>query len=133
MAATDRAQDARRFRPPASRDVALTGARGHKSVYATPEGIMRRHLDPGAALAAGDPAQVVLPEAPRLAAAELAALDDRLERARLAARIGIEAVTPGEAEAPEPVAFLRALTGGGGVNGRLRRSDAAPSGLKVDR
>ena len=117
---TGRAQDRYRFRTPSLRNVTLTAPYGHNGAYATLEGMIRHHGDPGLGLAThpadgpehpamGDPAELVavyaansLPRAP-LSALETSAL----------------------------VAFLGALTDPVSRVGRLGVPETVPSGLPV--
>ncbi|PSL18446.1 cytochrome-c peroxidase [Shimia abyssi] len=131
MGASDRLEDAYRFRTPQLRNVALTGPYGHNGAYATLEGIVRHHLDARAAFEAWDASMAVLPEVPWLSAADLLSMQDKRERARLGAVSDIEPVSLSDAEVAQIVAFLHALTGTESVKGRLGRPDQVPSGLEV--
>ena len=84
MGESDELADAYRFRTPSLRNVALTSPYGHNGAYPTLEGIIRHHSNPLQALKRWDKRQADLPAAPWLANIDFVALDDRLERARLA-------------------------------------------------
>ncbi len=131
MAASDRIEDAYRFRTPSLRNVALTAPYGHNGAYATLEGMVRHHLDPKAGFAGWQPHMAGLPDVPWLAAADFLPLDDSLERARLSARTDIAPVALTDAEIGQLVAFLHVLTGTASVRGRLGRPGRVPSGLEV--
>ncbi|RMF36925.1 MAG: methylamine utilization protein MauG [Alphaproteobacteria bacterium] len=133
MGASDRLEDAYRFRTPSLRNVALTAPYGHDGAYATLEGIIRHHLDPRGSLQAWTPQMAVLPDVPWLAATDFLSLDDRLEQARFTARLDITPRRLSDAEIADLVAFLKALTGTASVKGRLGRPERVPSGLKVER
>jgi cytochrome c peroxidase len=133
MAASDRLEDAYRFRTPSLRNVALTAPYGHNGAYATLTGIVRHHLDPAAGFAGWQPEMVALPDAPWLAAADFLPLQDSRERARLAARVDITPVDLTEPEVTQIVAFLGALTGTASLAGRLGRPTTVPSGLEMER
>lgn len=131
MAASDRIEDAYRFRTPSLRNVALTAPYGHNGAYRTLEGIVRHHLDPKSAFAAWDKAEAVLPAAPWLEGRDFLSFEDARERARLASRLDIAPVALKESEIEALVAFLGALTGTASVKGRLGRPAAVPSGLEL--
>lgn len=130
MAESDRLEDAYSFRTPMLRNVVLTGPWGHNGAYATLEGIVRHHLDPGAALDGWTPEMVELPPDERFAGVDFISFDDRRERERLRARVDIEPVALSDREVSDLIAFLGALTGE--ANGRLGRPTAVPSGLPLD-
>lgn len=132
MGATDRLDDAYRFRTPSLRNVALTAPYGHNGAYRTLEGMVRHHLDPRAGFASWQPANAVLPKVPWLQKADFLPFEDKAERARLASRLDIAPVALSDAEVADLVAFLHALTGTDSVKGRLGRPARVPSGLKVD-
>jgi len=132
MGESDLLEDAYRFRTPQLRNVALTGPWGHNGAYPTLERIVRHHLDPEAARAEWRPEEAKLPEIPWLAAGDFAIREDRLENARHARALDIEAVSLGDAEVADLVAFLHALTGETAETRPLGRPDAVPSGLSVD-
>ena len=64
MGASDRLEDAYRFRTPSLRNVALTAPYGHNGAYATLEGIVRHHLDARAGFQDWQPQMAALPEVP---------------------------------------------------------------------
>ncbi len=131
MGASDRLEDAYRFRTPGLRNVALTGPYGHNGAYPTLEAMVRHHLDPVAAFHAWDPEEAKLPEVPWLASADFQAFDDARERERLSARTDLESQTLTDQEITQLVAFLHALTGTNSIKGRLGVPDSVPSGLEV--
>ena len=133
MGASDRLEDAYRFRTPSLRNVALTAPYGHNGAYATLEAMLRHHLDPAAGFADWQPAKAALPDVPWLANADLLPLDDARERARLAARADITPVSLSDTEITQLIAFLHALTGTESIKGRLGIPDSVPSGLEVPR
>ncbi len=132
MAASDRLEDAYRFRTPSLRNVALTAPYGHNGAYATLEGIVRHHLDPIEGFAAWTPKLVSLPDAPWLAKTDFLPLEDTRERERLASRVDLAPVELSDVEAAQLVSFLHALTGTESLKGRLGRPDRVPSGLEID-
>ncbi len=133
MGASDRLEDAYRFRTPSLRNVALSAPYGHNGAYATLDGIVRHHLDPVAGFAAWQPHMAKLPDAPWLAATDFLSLDDARERARLAAQVDIAPVTLSDGEVGALIAFLHALTGTASIKGRLGEPAQVPSGLEVPR
>lgn len=133
MGASDRLEDAYRFRTPSLRNVTRTGPYGHNGAYASLEGIIAHHANPAEALANWDRSQVIMADAPWIEVIDFIAFDDRLERARLASRIDIAPIDLSTQDIADLVAFLGALEGGASLYGRLGVPDAVPSGLPVDR
>ncbi|MBO9398962.1 methylamine utilization protein MauG [Shimia sp. R9_2] len=131
MGASDRLEDAYRFRTPALRNVALTAPYGHNGAYDSLEGMVRHHMDPRGAFEAWEKDNAVLPEVPWLAKVDFLAFSDTRERARLASRTDIERIELDDAEVAQIVAFLHALTGTESIKGRLGVPDSVPSGLEV--
>ncbi|KPA20699.1 Cytochrome c551 peroxidase precursor [Shimia sp. SK013] len=131
MGASDRLDDAYKFRTPALRNVALTAPYGHNGAYADLEAIVRHHLNPRAAFEAWNADHAVLPEVPWLAKADFLAFQDTRERARLSARTDIETIELTDHEVTKLVAFLHALTGTESIKGRLGIPEKVPSGLEV--
>jgi cytochrome c peroxidase len=131
MGASDRLEDAYRFRTPSLRNVALTAPYGHNGAYATLEGIVRHHLDARAGFQDWQPQMAALPEVPWLASADFLPMQDSRERSRLASQLDIEPVSLSNAEVRQIVAFLHALTGTDSIKGRLGRPETVPSGLEV--
>jgi cytochrome c peroxidase len=132
IAVTDRLEDAYRFRTPSLRNVSLTAPYGHNGAYATLDGIVRHHLDPGKGFATWRPEAVALPDVPWLASADFLPLEDNRERNRLASSVDIAPVALDDQEVARIVAFVHALTGAGSTKGRLGRPEAVPSGLEVE-
>lgn len=132
MGETDRLEDAYRFRTPALRNVALTGPYGHNGAYQTLEGIVRHHLDARASFAGWDRSQTVMPEADWLEPTDFVVLSDRREVERMNAAIEIDPIDLSDEEVSDIVSFLKTLTGGNSVKGRLGKPEAVPSGLPVD-
>lgn len=132
MGASDRLEDAYRFRTPMLRNVALSAPYGHNGAWPTLEAAVRHHLDPAGALAAWAPALAALPPAPWLEKSDFAGFQDRAEMARLAARIDIAPQVLDDGEVADLVAFLHALTGTAAIEGRLGRPARVPSGLEVE-
>ena len=133
MAASDRLEDAYRFRTPSLRNVALTAPYGHNGAYRDLADMVRHHLQPRQAFAAWTPDKALLPDVPWLAASDFRPFDDKLERARLAAQLDIEPRQLSDQEIAALVAFLGSLTGTDSIKGRLGRPDSVPSGLEIDR
>lgn len=132
MAASNRLEDAYRFRTPSLRNVALSPPYGHNGAYPTLAGIVMHHLDPVGALARWERSNAVLPEVPWLAARDFIGFQDTRETARRAAKIDIAPVSLTDAEVADIVMFLHALTGTASVEGRLGKPERVPSGLPVD-
>ena len=133
MGASDRLEDAYRFRTPSLRNVALTPPYGHNGAYASLEGILRHHLDARTGYQNWQPRMAALPEVPWLAPADFLPMQDSRERARLASQLDLEPLSLTDAEVQQIIAFLHALTGTGSLKGRLGRPDRVPSGLEVPR
>ena len=133
MGASDRLEDAYRFRTPSLRNVALTPPYGHNGAYASLEGILRHHLDARTGYQHWQPRMAALPEVPWLAPADFLPMQDSRERARLASQLDLEPLSLTDAEVQQIIAFLHALTGTGSLKGRLGRPDRVPSGLEVPR
>lgn len=131
MGASDRLEDAYRFRTPSLRNVALTAPYGHNGAYDTLEGIVRHHMDPRASFAAWERSNAVLPDVPWLAKVDFLAFSDTRERARLASQSDITRIDLSDAEVDQIVAFLHALTGTDSIKGRLGIPQSVPSGLEV--
>ncbi|MEP5009176.1 cytochrome c peroxidase [Roseobacter sp.] len=131
MGASDRLEDAYRFRTPSLRNIALTAPYGHNGAYATLEGIVRHHLDARAGFEAWRADMVQLPDVPWLASGDMLPMQDLRERARLASQLDLPSQDLSDPEIAQIVAFLNALTGTKSVMGRLGRPDAVPSGLEV--
>jgi len=134
LGASDRLEDAYRFRTPSLRNVALTAPYGHNGAWPTLEGIIRQHVDPVAAAAAWRPEMTRLPDAPWLAPRDFLVREDarEMERQRRAVD-GIGSPQLTEDEIADLVAFLNALTGEQAARGRPAPPERVPSGLPVDR
>lgn len=131
MGASDRLEDAYRFRTPMLRNVALTAPYGHNGAYDDLEAMVRHHLNPRAAFEAWDTNNAVLPKVPWLEKADFRPFDDKRERQRLSARADIEEIVLTDAEVAQVVAFLHSLTGTASVKGRMGVPERVPSGLEV--
>ncbi|WP_243694273.1 cytochrome-c peroxidase [Shimia isoporae] len=131
MGASDRLEDAYRFRTPMLRNVAMTAPYGHNGAYADLESMVRHHLNPREAFEAWETSNAVLPAVPWLAKADFLAFQDSRERSRLASRADIDPVELSDAEVAQLIAFLNALTGTESIKGRLGIPDRVPSGLEV--
>ncbi|MGR3714336.1 MAG: cytochrome-c peroxidase, partial [Shimia sp.] len=131
MGASDRLEDAYKFRTPALRNVALTAPYGHNGAYADLEAMVRHHLNPRAAFEAWSADHAVLPEVPWLAKADFLAFQDTRERERLSARADIDTIALTDREVTQVVAFLDALTGTESIKGHLGIPESVPSGLEV--
>ncbi|MCP4791377.1 MAG: methylamine utilization protein MauG [Gammaproteobacteria bacterium] len=132
MSASDRFEDAYRFRTPSLRNVALTAPYGHNGAYPTLEGIVRHHLNPQLEFASWRPEMVDLPVAAWLQKTDFMALEDSRERQRVSSTIDIQPQQLQDHQVADIVAFLNALTGTASVNGRLGKPKHVPSGLEVD-
>lgn len=108
--ATYREEDRYAFRTPSLWNVEVTGPYGHDGAYATLEGIVRHHLDPAAAIAAYDPAQLP-PDVPtaRMSESGAAALA-KLAADRQLGRSLLPRVSLTDGEVRDIVAFLVTLT-----------------------
>ncbi len=133
MAASDRIEDAYRFRTPTLRNVTLTAPYGHNGAYPTLEGIVRHHLNPADGFSKWQPEHANLPVVPWLAAADFRSLDDKFERARLVAKVDIEPVLLSNTQVDKLIEFLGALTGTDSIKGQLGVPDQVPSGLEVSK
>jgi cytochrome c peroxidase len=132
MVASDRLEDAYRFRTPSLRNVTLTAPYGHNGAYPTLAGIVRHHLRPRGAFEEWQPQLAALPHVPWLADADFLPFADTYERARLASKLDIKPVELTDGEVDQIVAFLHSLTGTASIKGRLGRPERVPSGLEVD-
>ncbi len=110
MAASDRLEDAYRFRTPSLRNVALTAPYGHNGAYPTLEGIVRHHLNPAKGFAGWDKSLARLPDVPWLKKTDFLPFEDKRERRRLASRIDLNPVELSNTEIAQLVAFLHSLT-----------------------
>jgi len=133
LGASDRLDDAYRFRTPSLRNVALTAPYGHNGAWPTLEAMIRQHLYPAAARAAWRPEAAILPEAPWLADRDLAIRLDRREMARQRRAADVDLPPLTEPEIADLVAFLHALTGDRARRGHPKPPARVPSGLPVDR
>jgi cytochrome c peroxidase len=131
MGASDRLEDAYRFRTPSLRNVAMTAPYGHNGAYPTLEGIVRHHLNPQAEFSKWKPELAALPNAPWLAATDFLPFQDKRERARLASQVDVTSLNMSDDEITELVAFLKAMTGTASIRGRLGAPVSVPSGLEV--
>ncbi len=108
--ATGRPEDLYAFRTPTLLNVAVTAPYGHDGAYATLEDIVRHHLDPAAALAAFDPAQLD----PAVRTSHWVANTQRalakLTQDRRAGRLPLPEVRLTDAQVADLVSFLHALT-----------------------
>lgn len=133
MGASDRLEDAYRFRTPSLRNVALTAPYGHNGAYPTLQGIVRHHLDPVNAFQRWRKEDANLPPAPWLAVIDFVAFDDAREKQRLLSRLDIQPLALSEQEIINIVSFLHSLTGTRSVNGKFGIPETVPSGLMVDK
>jgi len=131
MAASDRIEDAYRFRTPSLRNVTLSAPYGHNGAYPTLEGIVRHHLNPAGGFYAWQPKQAKLPDVPWLVAVDFRSFDDTIERERLAAKVDISPVSLSDTDVSNLVAFLGALTGSASIKGQHGQPDRVPSVLQV--
>ncbi|WP_417210229.1 cytochrome-c peroxidase [Antarctobacter sp.] len=132
MGETDLIDDAYRFRTPSLRNVALTAPYGHNGAFASLEGIIRHHLDPGASADLWKVAEAALPDVPWLAEGDFLIRQDSREMARQARALDVRPLPLSDAEVADLVAFLHALTGQSVTARPLGRPDRVPSGLPVD-
>ncbi|MCU0507515.1 MAG: cytochrome-c peroxidase [Anaerolineae bacterium] len=98
------------FRTPTLLNVEVTGPYGHNGAYDTLEGIVRHHLDPAAAVAAYDPAQLIPPAQTARTAEYTAKALAKLEEDRRSDRTTLQDVKLSDRQVDELIAFLRALT-----------------------
>lgn len=129
MAASDRLEDAYRFRTPSLRNVALTAPYGHNGAYPTLEGIIRHHADPEKGFESWQPALANLPSADWLEGSDFLPLQDQMERSRLKARHDLSPTPLSDTDIAQLIAFLNALTGTESI--KIGRPDRVPSGLEV--
>ena len=129
MAATDRIEDAYRFRTPSLRNVALTAPYGHNGAYPTLEGIIRHHVE---AEPRWTPEMAKLPAAPGFETVDFAIRQDRLEMARQAAVRDTRPLPLTDRDIADLEAFLHALTGRTATDRPFGRPETVPSGLPVD-
>ncbi len=132
MGETNLIEDAYRFRTPSLRNVALTAPYGHNGAFASLDGIVRHHLDPGASADAWQVAEAALPDVPWLAEGDFLIRQDSREMARQARALDVRPLPLSDAEVAELVAFLHALTGQSVTARPLGRPDRVPSGLPID-
>ncbi|MCB0252324.1 MAG: cytochrome-c peroxidase [Anaerolineae bacterium] len=98
------------FRTPTLLNVAATGPYGHDGAYATLEGIVRQHLDPAAAVAAYDAAQLNPTVQTEHMAYNTARALAKLEENRSLGLPAIEPMTLTDAQIADLVAFMETLT-----------------------
>jgi len=108
--ATFAEQDRYRFRTPTLLNVAVTAPYGHDGAYATLEGIVRHHLDPAAALASYNPAQLDAGVASQLTAAYGAKALAKLEQDRRSGALLLPTAALSDSQIDDLLAFLAALT-----------------------
>ena len=133
MGASDRLEDAYRFRTPSLRNVALTAPYGHNGAWPTLEGMIRQHLNPAKARKAWRPEMAILPPAPWIAWRDVVIREDRREMARQARATEIDLPALSDAEIADLVAFLNALTGRDARAAPPEPPARVPSGLPVTR
>ncbi|WP_435230103.1 cytochrome-c peroxidase [Pseudopelagicola sp. nBUS_20] len=131
MGASDRLEDAYRFRTPSLRNVALTAPYGHNGAYRTLKGIVRHHLDAPSSFTKWRVENAMLPNVPWLEAADFLSMQDARERERLGRRLDLAPSDLTGTEIFHIIEFLNALTGTASVKGRLGRPERVPSGLEV--
>ena len=132
MGATNRLEDAYRFRTPSLRNVALTAPYGHNGAYPTLESMVRHHLNPEGARADWRPGMASLPDAPWLQPIDFVIGQDTAEAARHTRALDIEIGPLRDDEVAAIVTFLHALTGETAETRPLGRPETVPSGLTVD-
>ncbi len=131
MGASDRLEDAYRFRTPSLRNVTLSAPYGHNGAFATLGAMIRHHINPKESFTRWQPVMADLPEVPWLASIDFLPLQDKRERTRLGSQLDIQPVALLKSEIAALEAFLHALTGTQSIEGRLGRPDRVPSGLEV--
>lgn len=132
MGATDRLEDAYRFRTPSLRNVALTAPYGHNGAFPTLSSIIKHHADPRRSLAEWVPDLAGLPSVPWLDKVDFVIAQDAREMARQRDAIDLTPIALSTQDIGDLVAFLEALTGASALNLPLGRPDAVPSGFLVD-
>lgn len=105
-----RPEDLYAFRTPTLLNLAVTGPYGHDGAYATLEGIVRHHLDPAAAVAAYDPAQLGPAVRTTHWAENTQAALAKLAEDRRAGRTPLQDVALSDTQVADLVSFLRTLT-----------------------
>ena len=133
MGETDRLEDAYRFRTPMLRNVELTPPYGHNGGYPSLEEMVRHHVTPSASFAAWTREKAALPPVAELAAIDFVVWSDKGEMARQAAANDLPRIDLNDDEISSLVAFMKSLTGGRSIEGRLGIPNTVPSGLAVDR
>jgi cytochrome c peroxidase len=133
LGASDRLEDAYRFRTPSLRNVALTAPYGHNGAWPTLEGMIRQHIDPAAAREAWHEGMAILPRAPWLAGRDFVIRQDTREMARQRRAVAIDVPPLKDREIDDLVAFLESLTGERARKGLPEPPERVPSGLPVDR
>jgi cytochrome c peroxidase len=129
MRVTGRAEDAYAFRTPSLRNVTETGPWGHAGAYSDLRAFLRDHAAPRRALA-GYAQDVTLPA---MAVEDWAVMEDRGQRAAIAAAVRGPDRVLGEREVDALMAFLGSLRDEAALAGRSGIPETVPSGLAVDR
>ena len=123
--------DRYRFRVPSLRNVAQTAPYGHSGAYNTLEEVVRRHLDPVAALYNYDASQIALPSRPDLDAKDLQVMNDPAALAAIARANELVPVELEEREISQLIDFLHALTDPAMLDMRGDVPRSLPSGLPL--
>jgi cytochrome c peroxidase len=98
------------FRTPALLNVEVTGPYGHNGAYATLEGIVRHHLDPAAAAAGYEPAQLMPPAQTGRTVEYTAKALAKLAEDRRNDRTTLVDLSLGDRQVADIIAFLNTLT-----------------------
>ncbi|MCJ8323011.1 MAG: methylamine utilization protein MauG [Hyphomicrobiales bacterium] len=133
MGASDRLEDAYRFRTPSLRNVVLTAPYGHNGAYPTLEGIIKHHLTPQLMFDNWTQNLAELPPISWLKKADFLVQADSREMARVRNKIDIVPVALTAKQVTNLVDFMASLTGNQAYNLPLGVPDSVPSGLEIDR
>lgn len=132
MSATDRLEDAYRFRTPSLKNVALTAPYGHNGAYPTLEGMVQHHLNPVTAFLAWQPEWANLTPISWLEATDFLPFEDQRERQRVQAKLDIKPRKMSNEQVADIIEFLHALTGEESISGRLGKPKRILSDLRID-
>ncbi|MEZ4751815.1 MAG: cytochrome c peroxidase [Bdellovibrionota bacterium] len=129
--ATGNQADRYKFRTPSLRNVELTAPYGHDGAYASLEGVVRHHLNPGLGLATYDLDMAFLPTGGPLDLIDPLVLNDFLSKAALIVANELQPVDLSEEEVQCLLAFLRSLTDESSMHLSHLIPSSVPSGLPI--
>mgnify|MGYP005994472851 CR=1 FL=1 len=132
MGKTNLPEDAYRFRTPSLRNAALTAPYGHNGAYPSLRAMIQHHADPITSRANWNISDAALPDAPWLAATDVAIRADQREVQRVEAAIEIDLAPLTNDDIDALVAFVHALTGETALARPMGRPTEVPSGIAVD-